>query len=47
MKTEVKFRIIKWTDLNKTDRDRIAASRNRLAAHIGKRIHDKVTGGAK
>lgn len=47
MKPEIKFRLIKWTNLAQTDRDRITAARNRLAAHVGKRIHEKLTGSAK
>ena len=38
---------VAWGSLEKSDRERIAAARKRLAAHVGKRIHETVNGGGE
>lgn len=43
----MKIRTVAWDSLSKRDRDRIAAARTRLAAHVGKIIHEKVNAGGE
>lgn len=35
---------VRWTDLEPADQARITKARKALAAHVGKKIHDKVNG---